>query len=256
MNELLLTIGIISFPGLIAALVCDKLVVHTEPWGSLKYGIYTFVFGISSYVVVQSVCFLLFKIGYHLPLLNVGGTLSTWKVLSSHLGSVSYFEVIWATLVSPFVAAAASVVVNYKLINKAAQRLGISRKFGDENLYSYFLNSPDINWVYVRDFKNNLTYQGRVQSFSETKEVHEIVLAEVKVFEYSTSDEFYDVPFIYLCGPHGSYAIEAVPPERLGETDGQENTDQRRLNPGSGEGWSGEASHNTDVQTHSATTAT
>lgn len=253
MNELLLTIGIISFPGLIAALVCDKLVVHTEPWGSLKYGIYTFVFGISSYVVVQSVCFVLFKSGYYLPLLDVSGTLSTWKVLSTHTGSVSYSEVIWATLVSPLVAAAASVVVNYKLINKAAQQLGISRKFGDENLYSYFLNSPDINWIYVRDFKNNLTYQGRVQSFSETKSFHEIVLAEVKVFEYSTSDEFYDVPFIYLCGPHGSFAIEAVPPERLGETDGQENSDQRGLNPGPGEGRSRQTSHYPDVEADSAT---
>jgi hypothetical protein len=245
MNDLLLTIGIISFPGLIAALVSDKLVVHTNPWNSLKYGIYTFVFGVSSYVALQALCSTLLAFDKHLPFLQISAGLSTWEVLSSRQGEASYAEIAWATIISPFVAAIASVIVNYKLINKLAQRFNISRKFGDENLYSYFLNSPNIDWIYVRDFRNNLTYQGLVQSFSETKEMQELVLAEVTVYEYSTSDEFYSVPFLYLCGPHGSYAIEAIPSNLLGAPDGgQEARDQRGHNPGPSEGRGNSPSNN------------
>ena len=235
MNDLLLTIGIISFPGLIAALVCDRLVVHTSPWTSLKYGIYTFVFGVSSYVALQAAYSALLAFNRHLPFLQEATALSTWSLLSTHGGQVSYAEVGWATLISPLVAIAASMLVNYKVINKLAQRFKISRKFGDENLYTYFLNSPSINWIYVRDFKNNLTYQGLVQSFAETKEMQELVLADVTVFEYSTSDEFYSIPFLYLCAPHGSYTIEAIPNKLLGEHDGQEKRDKRGHNPRSSE---------------------
>jgi hypothetical protein len=256
MNDLLLTIGIISFPDLIAALVCDKLVVHTRPWDSFKYGIYTFVFGVSSYVALQAVYSALLSFDRYLPYLQVSTGLSTWDVISSRKGAVSYAEVAWATLISPLVAAIASVTVNYKVINKLAQRFNISHKFGDENLYSYFLNSPNINWIYVRDFKNNLTYQGQVQSFSETTEIQELVLADVTVFEYSTSDEFYSIPFLYLCGPHGSYVIEAIPSTLLGVPDGQEKRDQRRYNPDSSEGRNHSPSDDTVNTANSAAATT
>jgi len=56
-------------------------------------------------------------------------------------------------------------LVNYKIFHKFAQKLLISQKYGDENLYSYYLNAKEIDWVYVRDFERKLTYQGRVISF-------------------------------------------------------------------------------------------
>jgi hypothetical protein len=107
-------------------------------------------------------------------------------------------------------------------INKIAKKLKISTKYGDENLFSFFLNSQNIDWIYVRDIQNNLTYQGRVVSFSENDGMQELVMSEVTVFKYETSEEFYSVPLIYLSKPSGNFIIEAVPPELLEEKNGKE----------------------------------
>ncbi|WP_155413054.1 hypothetical protein [Xanthomonas arboricola] len=220
MNELLLTIGMISFPGVIAVLICEKIVVHARPWDLFKYGVYTFVFGLSCYFFLQLTCTTLAQFGRELPFLQGVSSLKIWSLLSTGKGGISYQEIAWATTISPVLALTAAVIVNEKVIHKLAQKLHISRKFGDENLFSYFLNSPSVDWVYIRDIKNNLTYQGLIGSFAETKEMQEIVLADVSVYEYQTSDFLYSVPYIYLCSTSGSFVIEAIPPENLGVTDG------------------------------------
>lgn len=58
MSELAVVIGIILFPGIIATVIADKLVVHVRPWGSFKYSLYAFVLGVMSYVGLQAVAWL------------------------------------------------------------------------------------------------------------------------------------------------------------------------------------------------------
>ncbi|MDY0981284.1 MULTISPECIES: hypothetical protein [Stenotrophomonas] len=255
MNELVLIIGVISFPGLIATLICDKIIVHTGQWTFLKYGIYTFVFGMSSYLALQVVSLTLHHCERHLPYLILSeGFLTTWAVLSSSAKTVHYPEMVWATVFAIAVAGATAWAVNHKYLIRLAQRFGITDKFGDENLYSYFLNSPDIDWVYVRDIARNLTYQGRVQSFAEVDGMQELVLAEVTVFEYSTSDEFYNVPFVYLCKPNGTFVIEAVPKEYMGDPNHEEGHQGKPL-PQPSEGRRDANTDHPDDQTRQATTA-
>ena len=43
MNEFAVLVGIIMFPGLISAIVVEKVTTRTRPWGALKYGMYSFV---------------------------------------------------------------------------------------------------------------------------------------------------------------------------------------------------------------------
>lgn len=67
---------------------------------------------------------------------------------------------------------------NYNgVINKIGRRLRISNKYGDENLFSHFLNDRETEIAYVRDIKNNLSYHGYVDLYSETDSVSEIVLS-------------------------------------------------------------------------------
>lgn len=234
MNDLAILIGLISFPGLIATVICDKLLVHAERWSSFKYGIYTFIFGVGSYVVLQFLAWVTSLACRHLPFLSEGATLGLWGTLVSGK-DLHFSEVAWATGLSPVIALAAVYCVNKKHMIRLAQRLGISNKYGDENLFSYFLNSPDVFWVYVRDPAAGFSYRGAVRSFSETKEVQEIALTDVSVYSYEDSNFLYQLDSLYLSKSLGTFIIESpVAAEPEPDNVRQESSAKRRCGARSG----------------------
>lgn len=208
MNDLAVLIGLISFPGLIATVICDKLLVHAERWNSFKYGIYTFILGVSSYVGLQFLTWITSLACRRLPFLSDSVTLGLWETLSTG-ENLNFSEVAWATGLSPIIALAIVYFVNKKHMIRFAQKLGISNKYGDENLFSYFLNSPDVIWVYIRDQSAGFSYMGAVRTFSETKEVQEIALTDVTVYSYEESILLYKLDSIYLSKPIGAFIIES-----------------------------------------------
>ena len=99
-------------------------------------------------------------------------------------------------------------MINRKVLNGIAQKIRVSSKFSDEKLFSYYLNLPETDWIYVRNFKNGLAYQGRILAFAETDQNQEVLLSDVTVFRYEDSAELYSVPKIYLVMAVGDFAIE------------------------------------------------
>ena len=51
------------------------------------------------------------------------------------------WEIGASTFLSVLVGYFASFIVNYKILNKIGQKLKITTKYGDENLYSFYLNA-------------------------------------------------------------------------------------------------------------------
>jgi hypothetical protein len=226
MNEIAVAVSVILFPGLIATVVADKITVHSRRWHSFKYGIYSFVFGVFCYVIVQILSWLMTYLPERLHVLPLRvGTLDVWSLVTDNRARIDLLEVFAATVLSVPVAFFGAFLINYKIFHKLAQKLRISQKYGDENLYSYYLNAEEIDWVYVRDFERNLTYQGRVVSFSENDKIQELVLSDVTVYAYDDSTEYYSVPNLYLCREMGRFVIEAIPLENMGKTNGKEATE-------------------------------
>ena len=60
------------------------------------------------------------------------------------------------------------------------------------------MNAKETNYVYIRQIKNNLTYHGFVESYSENEVVSEVALSNVKVYSYSDSELLYEVDRIYI----------------------------------------------------------
>lgn len=54
MNQLVVTIIIILLPGIIATVICDKIVVHSK-WTTFKFSLYSFVLGFVTYALLQIV---------------------------------------------------------------------------------------------------------------------------------------------------------------------------------------------------------
>lgn len=224
MNQLLVTLIIILLPGILATVICDKIIVHSK-WTSFKFSLYSLILGIFTYSILQILVFINDLISARSISVEKWSYLNIWDFVISNNQSVPAVEVTIATALSLPIALFAALAINHKLFNKLAQALYISTKYGDENLYSYYLNAKEIDWIYIRDIHNNLTYQGRVVSYSENEKIQEIVLSEVTVFRYEDSAELYSVPTIYLNKEMGGFIIEAIPTDLFGGNHVKETTD-------------------------------
>lgn len=208
MSQFAVTLVVIMFPGIIAAIVADKITSHSK-WDSFKFGLYSLVLGIFCYSLLQVIS-LIFDFFIDDGFLSRWNWLSIWDRAAKSDSVVNPYEVGCAVLLCFPVAFAASFAINHKIFNKAASFFRVSKKFGDENLFSYFMNGDGIDWVYIRDRNSNLTYEGQVMSFAENNTCHEVVLANVKVYTYEGSVFCYEVPYIYLCKPIGEIVIESA----------------------------------------------
>lgn len=224
MNQTIIAVAIIMLPGIISSVICDKIIIHHPKWDYFKFSLYSFVLGIATYILLQIILFV-FDIFFStlFSLENISWSrLIVWNFIFDCNSKLSLFEVFQATSLSMPVAFFASWCVHFKFFTKAAQILKISNKYGDENLFSFYLNAKEIDWVYIRDIENNLTYEGQVLSFSENDNIQEIVLSNVTIYSYKDSVKYYSVPSIYLCKKIGSMIIEAVPSELLEVDNDQE----------------------------------
>lgn len=215
MNQLVVTLIIMLIPGILAAVIADKIAVHSR-WDSFKFGLYSVVMGFAAYASVQMLVWarallvgLICWTPPHLSYLHI------WSAVLSDGNGISAIEIVAAVVMALPLAFFCAWVVNFKLMNKIARRLSVSMKYGDENLYSYYLNTKEVIWVYVRDINANLTYQGMVFSHSENRDMQELVLTDVTVYRYDDSAYLYDVPTVYLSRPLGVLTIEQTPPEFL-----------------------------------------
>ena len=195
-------------PGALATTIFKRLTIRHNEQSDFMFVIVSIMFGMFSYLVLQLIIYLITFIKNICSKTDFDyEKIETFAKLSNS-DSIPYSEVIWASSISIFLGFIISKVDHSKLINNIARRLNISNKYGDENLYSYFLNSPDISWIYIRDIDNSLTYLGAVESFSETTEHKEIVIGQVTVFSYPESKELYEIDRIYLVFPKDKLIIE------------------------------------------------
>lgn len=232
MSELLVSIIVILIPGIAATIISDKLTTHSK-WDSFKFGLYSLMLGVFTYVVLQSVVFIWNVVSaisfkeFSCNNLTIFRTFDwyTLKIWGSTLNGgkgIDAWEICAAFVLSAPVALFAAWLINFKVFNAVARKLKISNKYGDENLFSYYLNAKEIDWIYVRDPDKGHTYQGRIVSFAENEKTQELVLSEVTVFNYEDSALLYTVPTIYLSREYGKISIEAIPTEFLGgNNDGQ-----------------------------------
>ncbi|MDA3779788.1 MAG: hypothetical protein PF487_06170 [Bacteroidales bacterium] len=216
MNRLVISIIIILIPGIIATIISDKLTYHSK-WDSFKFSLYSLVLGVLSYSILQIIIYSR-DILYLIINRDIKWThLNIWNCATNENIEILPLEVIFAALISLGVGFIASWVINTQFLNKIANKLGVSYKYGDENLYSYYLNKKEIDWIYIRDYDRNTLYQGRIQDFSENTVCQEIVLNDVSVYQNEDSVKLYDIPTLYISRKIGNLVIEEIPKENLGE---------------------------------------
>lgn len=200
-SELTLKLIIILVPGALSSIIFEKLSIH-KTWTPFQFVSKSILFGATSYILAQ----LLFNFNGEDSELN-----GFWDNLASE--KIPFTVVIKASICSIILAVICIALDYYKVINKIGKCIKITSKYGEENLYTYFLNASNVQQVYIRDIENKITYHGYVDAYAETDNFVEITLYSVKVYEYITSEFMYDVDRIYLSRTKNNLIIEV--PETL-----------------------------------------
>jgi len=194
-SALALKLILILIPGGLATLILEKLTTYLK-WEAFKFIINSILLGGSSYLLSD----LVFYSFYSKDIQNF------WITFTSN--NIPFWEIIRATGMAIIIGFLAAWMENYKIITRIARKCKIADKYGEENLYSYFLNSKEVTEVYVRDIANNLTFHGTIDSFSENEQISEITLRNVKVYRYTDSAFLYDMPKVFLSRAKNSIFIE------------------------------------------------
>jgi len=207
-SALTLKLIILLTPGVLATTIYKRLTIRHKEQSDFMFVVISIMFGMFSYLILQVINYLI-SLAKNICSKSTEKyeTINTFSDLSNG-NSIPYSEVIWASIICIILGFIISKLDHSKLINTYARKWNISNKYGDENLYSYFLNSPDVNWVYVRVIETSLTYLGWIESFSETIENKEIVLNQVTVYNYPDSKKMYEIERIYLVFPKDKVIIE------------------------------------------------
>lgn len=131
------------------------------------------------------------------------------RLLSDVKTAPDFKEVLFASFLALPIGFVGAKLINVYALNKFARALNITKKFGEKTVWGYLLNSPEpTEWVLVRDFENDLMYEGWIQAFSDDAEDNEIFLRDVKVFRNSTGQELYETPGLYIAKSRDKLAME------------------------------------------------
>jgi hypothetical protein len=101
-------------------------------------------------------------------------------------------------IIGVFLGLSVAYGANHSWLHRLAHRLRVSRKFADNDVWGYLMNSGVIGWIVVRDHSKNVMYQGYLTTFSTTEDPRELILRDATVFENSSGAKLYDVSSLYL----------------------------------------------------------
>jgi hypothetical protein len=192
---------LLFLPGIICAYIVNSI-AFKDKFELSKFLIQSFVFGILSYFI--------FWIVLQIPFFKKKDVqfLSSLNSISQEI-QYKYSEILWTCLISIFLAYFISFLIRKNCIFQIANFLRITERLGDDDVWSFYLGSTNVEWVTVRDHNNDLIYDGMLEAYSEGIERAELILSDVIVYKNSTGNKLYqDVKRMYLSLKNDEIAIE------------------------------------------------
>ncbi len=203
MDSFLLTLAFVFLPGIIWARFDARYVRQTKP-SQFALTLNAFLFGIIAYAITFG---LYLAVGRTFDVL----ALSLPKPDAPNAIDSSLFdEVIVATLVALLSGIVWLYAEQNKWVTRLLQRIGATRRYGDEDVWDFMFTSTDLaaRYINVRDFQQGVVYTGWVEVFSESDRMRELVLINVEVYNSDTADLIYTTPRLYIARAPEGLTIE------------------------------------------------
>jgi hypothetical protein len=196
---------LLIIPGLIGLTISRTLSSVSKRKKKIKewydlFLIITFTFmGCLIYDVISTI------IALFIPSVNLGNTITILQSTKEYFTSTQFLCLIIINVVLGFISA---WIYNKKILYKIGKKFLITKQYGEEDVWSFFNNADDVEWVFVRNFKNGLTYFGYIQLYSDSSEKRELLLSDASVYNTNTSTYLYSMNKIYLCLEDTDVSIE------------------------------------------------
>lgn len=208
LSVLTLRVVLLFFPGVLCALIVHALTIQRERT-TPQFLTSAFVYGVSTYLLLAALRAACAGVA-GLSGLRAPPRVTFFNVLTNEQASIAWGEIGLSALVAVLLAVLVSVTMNNNLLHKTAERLGVSRRFGQVDVWGYFFNSPQILWVAVRDLATDTQYEGWVEAFSDTGASPELLLRQVTVSRSSTGSKLFECERVYLARDKTSLIIEQL----------------------------------------------
>lgn len=204
---LIVQLALFFIPGLIWNYISIKYSSKIKPSDS-SFIIQSFIFGAFTYLCESMIMYLFHKHTglFEIPSLSDG---TGSKTLTDSFDKKVFLEVIFAIPLSFLFSIIDLYLSNYKVFPWFLQKIGATKKYGDEDIWDFVFNSstPGMEWVNIRDFDNKVIFTGSVRSFSETEKTRELFLIGVIVYDFD-GIELYRTPQMYISRPTDSTIVE------------------------------------------------
>lgn len=205
-NSAVLALVLIFIPGILCYGVVAGLASRKSRDNTTIF-LQIFTYGVSSYMVV-AMC------SYAWPIATAKLGIKLADIALLNPGSID------KTGIDPIPIAAASVAgviqgilitinINFSLLMRLCRRIGLTKRFGDPDVWSFLLNSDDTdNWVTIRHKERGHIYQGYVRSFSGGDSDRELILTLVQVYSLDTAEKVGEIPILYLAFKKDDLVLE------------------------------------------------
>jgi hypothetical protein len=195
-SDLTLRVLLLFFPGVICCKLVDNLTVHKERTTTM-FIVHSFILGISCYLLLYVVVSIAVKIN-ELVQRRLDFDVIFFDALINKETDLRWSEILMAAGISIPLALVTSLIAEKKLVHRAAQWMRVTSKFGDLDVWDFMFNTRQVQWIVIRDLKNDLMYEGWVRSFSIAADLRELLLRDVRVYRNSTGEQLYEVGGLYI----------------------------------------------------------
>lgn len=127
---------------------------------------------------------------------------------SGGLVAIPWTRVLLADGVAVVLAMIASAVHTYRVVEWLGRLIRVTRRFGDQDVWEYVLNRPEVTWAVARDHRTNLTYYGYIRAFSDSGYDRELFMLQVSVYSNESGLLLYESPAVFLSRARHDLSIE------------------------------------------------
>src|SRR5690242_2155775 len=148
-SDLTIRVLLLFFPGLICCKLVDNLTVHKERTTAM-FVVHSFILGISCYLLLYLIAWLAVE-GNKLVRRVLIFDVTFFDSLTNREAELQWSEILMTAALAFPLAFVVSFFAERKLIHRFAQLMGVTKKFGDLDVWDFMLNSREVEWVVVRD---------------------------------------------------------------------------------------------------------
>lgn len=201
LSSFLIRIIFLALPGIVGSILYRRLKGKSslKDWEDV---LEILLFSLLSYALYALAVAMLNGVGWsHL-------TVTAFQAFFDEKIPIPWPEMIIASGIGMPLAFIASTLYTYKILNRIGRVMGVTKRFGDEDVWSYFNNLYEAQWLFVRDHKLDLLYFGWILAYSDSEKERELLLKDVRVYKNSTNDFLYEVSRMYISRERFDLTIE------------------------------------------------